>query len=92
MATLCDTRIIRANELAERLGVSRVTIWRWERAGLIPKKVGVGPNVSGWIEQEVEEWWAAKSLGRESAETGTHEGPEQRETLNLRVVSTQGDP
>ncbi len=86
MAPLCDTRIIRAAELAERLGISRVTLWRWERAGRIPKKVIIGPNVSGWVEAEIEEWWAAKSEGRESAETE----PEQRETPNLRVVSTQG--
>ncbi len=91
MATLCDTRIIRAAELAERLGISRVTLWRWERDGRIPKKVVVGPNVSGWVEAKIEEWWAAKSEGRKWAETATPEEAEQPEPAapKLRVVTTQ---
>lgn len=63
MATLCDTRIIRAAELAECLGVSRVTLWRWERAGRIPPKRCIGPNVVGWLQSEIDEWFAAKEAG-----------------------------
>jgi prophage regulatory protein len=51
-----STRILRAAELAERLSISRVTLWRWERDGRIPPKRIVGPNVIGWLEGEIEEW------------------------------------
>ena len=60
MATLCDTRIIRAAELSETLDVSRVTLWRWERAGRIPPKRRIGPNVVGWLQSEIDEWFEAK--------------------------------
>ncbi len=83
------SRIIRANELAERLGVSRVTLWRWERDGRLPRKWRIGPNVTGWIEQEIEEWWAAKSLRRDSGETPTPAGPEEAKAPTLRVVGTR---
>lgn len=54
------SRIIRASELADRLGISRVTLWRWERNGLLPPKRRVGPNVVGWLESEISEWVAAR--------------------------------
>ena len=49
-----EPRIIRAKELGERLSVSRTTLWRWERAGLLPKRRRIGPNVAGWFEHEID--------------------------------------
>ncbi|MCH9650809.1 MAG: AlpA family phage regulatory protein [Deltaproteobacteria bacterium] len=57
---LCNTRIVRVNELSERLGVSRVTLWRWERKGLLPRKLRLGPNTVGWLESEIEEWLSSR--------------------------------
>ncbi len=59
MATFCTSRIVRANEFCERLGVSRPTLWRWEREGKVPPKRRIGPNVVGWLEAEIEEWFAS---------------------------------
>ena len=95
MATLCDTRIIRATELAQRLGISRVTLWRWERAGRIPKKHEVGPNVTGWLEREIEEWWAARSAEDPEGAARREEDPSTAavtsgpEPPRLRVVAAQ---
>jgi predicted DNA-binding transcriptional regulator AlpA len=58
MANLSTSRVVRPDELAERLGVSRVTLWRWERAGQLPAKRRIGPNVVGWLESEIDEWFA----------------------------------
>lgn len=60
-------RILRANELAQRLGISRTTLWRWEREGLLPARRQVGPNVAGWISSEIEEW----VVSRPTAESET---------------------
>ena len=48
------SKILRTRDLVERLGVSRTTIWRWERAKLLPRRRKIGPNVVGWIEEEFE--------------------------------------
>jgi prophage regulatory protein len=57
--TLSRFRILRTNELAEMLGVSRVTLWRWERQGLLPAKRRLGPNTVGWLASEIEAWLAS---------------------------------
>jgi prophage regulatory protein len=49
-------RILRVKEVAELVGVSTTTLWRWQRDGLMPKRRQIGPNVTGWTEQEITEW------------------------------------
>ena len=60
MSKLCSSRIIRPTEFAKRLGISKPTLWRWERAGRLPPKHQVGPNAVGWLESEIEIWWASR--------------------------------
>ncbi|WP_234567504.1 helix-turn-helix transcriptional regulator [Rhodohalobacter sp. 614A] len=48
--------IIRADELAELLSVSTVTLWRWETEGKMPAKVKFGGRMVGWRYFEIEEW------------------------------------
>lgn len=49
-------RILRPDDLADRLGVSRTTLWRWEQAGHLPRRRAIGPNVAGWPEGEIAKW------------------------------------
>jgi prophage regulatory protein len=60
MTPFSKSRILRSHELAAKLGVSRVTLWRWERQGLLPGKTQIGPNIVGWLESEIDEWWNRK--------------------------------
>lgn len=53
-------KFIRLPELSERLGVSRATIWRWERRGLLPPKRRLGPNTVAWVEAEIQEFMASR--------------------------------
>jgi prophage regulatory protein len=54
-------RLIRLRELQARLGgVSRTTLWRWERNSDFPTRVQIGPNTVAWIESEIEEWLAGR--------------------------------
>lgn len=55
---LCKSRIVRVKELAERLGISRATLWRWERKGRVPRKRHLGPNTVGWLESDIEVWFS----------------------------------
>jgi len=49
-------RVLRPDDLAERLGVSRTTLWRWERAGILPRRRAIGPNTNGWPADEIATW------------------------------------
>jgi predicted DNA-binding transcriptional regulator AlpA len=48
---------IRLPELRRMLGgVSTMTIHRWEKKGILPRRVHLGPNVVAWSASEIEEF------------------------------------
>lgn len=49
--------ILRPAEVAKRLGVSRSTLYSWDRSlPGFPKKIKLGPQVSGWRWSEITAW------------------------------------
>lgn len=46
--------IIRKTQLAKELGITRVTLWRYIRDGIIPRPVKIGPRLEGWRRSTVE--------------------------------------
>lgn len=58
------TKILRAPEVISRTGLSRVTLWRHEKAGHFPARRQLGPNSVGWIEAEVRAWCDARPTVR----------------------------
>ncbi len=62
-------RFLSYADLEERYGKSRVTLWRWVRAGLLPAPYAIGPNSVGFSSQEILERDAGltrKTYGQES--------------------------
>lgn len=55
-ATAAPTRLLRRRAVAERVGLSAVTIWRLERSGQFPKAIRISPGAIAWKESDVEEW------------------------------------
>ena len=53
---LKNFEVIRSKELAKLLGVSTVTLWRWEKKGLIPQRISLGPNTRAWLTSDIEAW------------------------------------
>ena len=49
-------RLIPFREVAQRVALSRSTIWRMERAGQFPKRRRLSVNKVAWYEPEIEEW------------------------------------
>ena len=50
-------RMIRAGELCEILGVSKVTLWRWERDGHLPPRKKFGPGKAvGWRSTDIDDY------------------------------------
>ncbi|MBW2631261.1 MAG: AlpA family transcriptional regulator [Deltaproteobacteria bacterium] len=58
------TRVIRKPELLSRVPLSDPTIWRLEKAGRFPKRLQLGGNSVGWIEEEIEAWLAERMAAR----------------------------
>jgi excisionase family DNA binding protein len=49
-------RVLRPKEAAEKIGVSVATLYRWEAEGKLPQRRQIGEGVSGWLDDELEEW------------------------------------
>ena len=56
-------RILRTADVISILGISRSTLWRWEKSPDFPPKVRLGPNTVGWCQADILEWLDGKSHG-----------------------------
>ena len=50
-------KTITTKEFAERLGVSRATIYRMRDAGELPPIIPIRRRVVRWNEEDIELWW-----------------------------------
>ena len=54
------TKVLRTAAVAELLGISRGTLWRWHREGHFPppRQLGQGKQrpICGWLESDVLKW------------------------------------
>lgn len=53
-------RILRWNEIREGTGLSRSTVWRYERQGLFPRRIQLTARTVGWLEDEVTNWLSTR--------------------------------
>ena len=53
---MSDDSILRPNDVLAMLGVSRSTLWRWVRAGLLPPAIKLGQRAVGWRRSTIERW------------------------------------
>ena len=51
-------RLIRKPELRERVGASDASIYRWEKAGNVPRRSRMGKRAVAWRSSDVERWMA----------------------------------
>ena len=66
-------RILSYPQLKEIVPASRTTLWRWEKRGLFPPRVRLGPNMVGWCEESIKAWLASRPVGMASAPRGWSE-------------------
>ena len=60
-------RMLRFADVIARTGLSRTTLWRLERVGAFPKRIRLGANSVGWIEEEVDDWINSRPRGMAAA-------------------------
>lgn len=53
-------RYLRQPEVIARVGVSWITILRWEKKGRFPQRRRLGPNTVAWREDEIDHWCATR--------------------------------
>lgn len=58
-------KLIRASELAKKLSISKVTLWRMEKRGELPPKIQISERISGWRESDITEWISNRELSEE---------------------------
>ena len=47
------TQQLTDKEIAQALGVSRMTVWRWTKAGRLPQPRKIGERTTRWDSEEV---------------------------------------
>jgi len=52
--------ILRRKHVEKRTGLSRSTIYLRVQEGTFPRPVNLGSRAVGWLENEIEEWLAAR--------------------------------
>jgi len=52
--------VIRLPEVKARTGISRASIYSFEKQNKFPKRVKLGSRAVGWIESEIEAWIEAR--------------------------------
>ena len=66
-------RILRTRQVEDKVGYSRMHISRLEKADRFPKRIKLNPpdgTSVGWIEEEVDQWIAARASERDTAGEG----------------------
>ena len=56
-------RLLRTKEVLAITGLSRVTIYRLEQAGLFPKRLQLGRGAVAWAESDIETWIRTRPSG-----------------------------
>lgn len=52
--------ILRLPQVEARTGYKRSSIYRLVKSGDFPPQIRLGGRASGWLEQEIDEWIAAR--------------------------------
>ena len=55
-----EPTILRRQQVQQRTGLSRSTLYQYIKYGAIPASVQLGPRAVGWLESDVSDWISAR--------------------------------
>jgi prophage regulatory protein len=53
-------KIIRPQQMTKKTGLSRTTLWRLEKLGLLPPRIQLSNRAVGYSEEAVDAWLASR--------------------------------
>lgn len=53
-------RIIRLNEVINRTGLGKTSLYKFIKAKTFPQPIALGERAVGWVESEVDQWITAR--------------------------------
>jgi prophage regulatory protein len=56
-------KVLSTKQVMALTGLSRVSVWRYERDSRFPKRVRLGPNRVGYRSDEIEAWIESRPRG-----------------------------
>tara|TARA_R100000005_G_C4982571_1_gene191913 strand:+ start:1456 stop:1677 length:222 start_codon:yes stop_codon:yes gene_type:complete len=57
---IMGNRILKLPEVIERTGLSKSSIYAYQKEGVFPKPINLGPRSVGWVEQDIASWIESK--------------------------------
>jgi len=51
-----ESEFLTQDQLAKRLGISKVTIWRMIKDGRLPKMITIGSRSKRWVSADINDW------------------------------------
>ncbi|WP_286997989.1 helix-turn-helix transcriptional regulator [Comamonas sp. UBA7840] len=64
-------RIIRLNEVINRTGLGKTSLYKFIKAKTFPQPIALGERAVGWVEAEVDQWITARINERELSKINT---------------------
>lgn len=58
--TFENISIVRLPEVTKVTGLSRTTIWRYEKEGLFPTRISLGGGSIGWYQSDIHHWMTSR--------------------------------
>ncbi len=63
-------RVIRTQEVCDKIAVSRTSLWRLCKNTDFPKPIHLGGKIAGFLEHEIDAWLAAQAAARPQMQRG----------------------
>lgn len=67
-----DQKVLRPAAAAAYVGLSKPTLYRLERAGLLPPRLILGPNASAWLRADLDEFLSSRPRARRDSPAEGH--------------------
>ena len=66
MSNTTSTKLLRIQQVSDRVGLAKQTITLWANTGRFPRPITISPRVKAWLESDIENYISEKHQDRET--------------------------